>query len=66
MRKTPYSPFSMRLDPELRARLEERAARQNRSLTNYVDTVLRDHVGLLEPAPRAVEIPKKRTRAPAG
>lgn len=59
MRKTPFSPFSMRLDPEVKARLQERADRQNRSLTNYVDTVLREHVGLLD-APETPKAPAAR------
>jgi predicted HicB family RNase H-like nuclease len=35
------APFSMRLDPELKAALEAQAAAENRSLTNYVETLLR-------------------------
>jgi len=33
----------MRLDPELKAQLQKLAEKQNRSLTNYVETVLRQH-----------------------
>lgn len=34
-------PFSMRLDPELKAALQEMADEENRSLTNFVETQLR-------------------------
>jgi predicted transcriptional regulator len=34
-------PFSMRLDPELKAALQKLADKENRSLTNYVETQLR-------------------------
>lgn len=37
-------PFSMRLDPDLKAELQRLADADNRSLTNYVETVLRQHV----------------------
>jgi len=41
--KTPLGPvLSMRLDPELKERLKELAARENRSLTNYIETQLRE------------------------
>lgn len=36
--------FSMRLDPELKSSLIRLAEKQNRSLTNYVETLLRQHV----------------------
>jgi len=34
-------PFSMRLDEELKAELQRLAEEENRSLTNFVETVLR-------------------------
>lgn len=37
-------PFSMRLDPEIKAQLQKLAEKQNRSLTNYIETLLRQHV----------------------
>jgi predicted transcriptional regulator len=42
MRKT--MPFSMRLRPELKQRLQELANLDRRSLTNYVELLLEDHV----------------------
>lgn len=38
------APFSMRMDADLKAELQKLALAENRSLTNYVDTVLREHV----------------------
>jgi hypothetical protein len=37
-------PFSMRLRADLKAALKRLADRENRSLTNYVETVLQEHV----------------------
>jgi hypothetical protein len=34
------APCSMRLDPDLKKALEQQAAAENRSLTNYVETLL--------------------------
>jgi len=42
MQKT--APFSMRLEPDLKAQLQRLAEQEYRSLTNYVETVLRKHV----------------------
>lgn len=42
MNKT--APFSMRLDPELKEELQRLADADNRSLTNYVENWLRQHV----------------------
>lgn len=50
----------MRLEPELKARLQERADREHRSLTNLVDLLLRQAVGLL-PGSEKPERPAKRT-----
>lgn len=36
--------ISIRFDPELRAELEKIAARENRKLSNLVETVLRQYV----------------------
>ena len=46
----------MRLDPALKARLQALADADNRSLTNYVETVLQAHV-------RAVDDPKRDRKA---
>ncbi len=37
-------PFSMRLEPGLKQMLQRLADGENRNLTNYVETVLREHV----------------------
>lgn len=37
-------PFSMRLAPDLKASLQKLAEKENRSLTNYVETKLREIV----------------------
>ena len=37
-------PFSMRFDEELKLELQRLANAENRSLTNYVETILRKHV----------------------
>jgi len=37
-------PFSMRLDPELKAKLQKLADADRRSLTNYIELVLEKHV----------------------
>jgi hypothetical protein len=38
------APFSMRLDEDLKAALQKMADEDNRSLTNYIETLLRQHV----------------------
>jgi hypothetical protein len=38
------APFSMRLPPELKAELQRLADADRRSLTNYIEGVLLDHV----------------------
>jgi len=47
--------LSQRIDPQLKADLEELARRENRSLANYVQTILRQHV-------EGVKKPRKRHR----
>ena len=42
----------MRFDEELRAELERLAKAENRTLTNYLETVLWDHVRKLKTAER--------------
>jgi predicted HicB family RNase H-like nuclease len=37
-------PVTMRIDPELLSKAQEAARRDNRSLTNLVETILRRHV----------------------
>jgi predicted transcriptional regulator len=41
---TKTAPFSMRLDPELKRELQKLAERDHRSLTNYIELLLRTHV----------------------
>jgi len=43
------TPFSMRMDPQLKAALEAQAEVENRSLTNYVETLLWQAVERREP-----------------
>jgi hypothetical protein len=62
MRKSPFSPFSMRLEPELRARLQDRADREHRSLTNLVDLILRQAVGLLDAPEEPARSAKRRRK----
>jgi predicted transcriptional regulator len=38
------APFSMRLPPDLKAELQARADRDRRSLTNYIEVVLLQHI----------------------
>jgi predicted transcriptional regulator len=40
------APFSMRLPPDLKAELQARADRDRRSLTNYIEVVLLQHIEL--------------------
>jgi len=37
-------PVTMRIDPDLLAKAQEAARRDNRSLTNLVETILKQHV----------------------
>lgn len=45
-------PFSMRLDPELKAALQEMADQEHRSLTNFVESQLRKIVADRKPGKR--------------
>ena len=45
-------PFSMRLDPELKAELQKLADGDNRSLTNFIETELRRIVAERKPPKR--------------
>lgn len=44
MTKSPPPPFSFRLELDLKAELEKLAEKDDRSLSNYLHKVLRDHV----------------------
>jgi len=37
-------PLNIRIDPELRERLKKQAHRENRTLSNLVDTILREYL----------------------
>ena len=37
-------PLNIRIDPELRARLKKQAGRENRTLSNLVDTIMREYL----------------------
>jgi hypothetical protein len=39
-------PFSMRLDPAMKAELMKLAEAEGRSLTNYIEHLLRQHIAL--------------------
>jgi len=41
MTKKPHSPFSMRLDPDVKDRIAKLAAKENRSLTNMAETLMK-------------------------
>jgi hypothetical protein len=43
---------TVRLQPDLLAQVRESAARDNRSLTNFIETALRERIGAARPAPR--------------
>jgi predicted transcriptional regulator len=44
VKKSPPSPTSLRIEPELKAALEKLAAADDRTLSNYILRILRDHV----------------------
>ncbi len=37
-------PLNIRIDPELRERLKKQAHRENRTLSNLVDTIVREYL----------------------
>jgi hypothetical protein len=43
-------PITMRFDPELLTQARRQAARENRSLTNFIETVVRERVTDTSPA----------------
>jgi hypothetical protein len=67
-KKKLLEPMSIRLDPDVKAALEGFAEEEDRSLSSYVNRVLRDHVERVEakkepepPTPEAKPEPKKRS-----
>ena len=61
MRKT----ITMRFDPDLLAKARLQAARENRTLTNFIETVVRQRVADPGPATRLVDAPAARPSAVA-
>lgn len=45
------APFSMRLSPELKAKLQRLADADRRSLTNYIEVLLEDHANAKDVRP---------------
>ena len=62
MRKT----ITMRFDPDLLAKARLQAARENRTLTNFIEAVVRQRVADPGPATRPVDAPvaKPPVKAP--
>jgi hypothetical protein len=61
-KKKLLEPMSIRLDPDVKAALEGFAEEEDRSLSSYVNRVLRDHVARVE-AQKPPETPKQEVRA---
>ena len=66
-KKKLLEPMSIRLDPDVKAALEGFAEDEDRSLSSYVNRVLRDHVDRIvaqrppePPKPESKQDPKKR------
>jgi hypothetical protein len=57
-------PITMRFDPDLLAQARLRAARENRTLTNFIETVVRERVGDSPPTARPSASPS--AEPPAG
>jgi hypothetical protein len=56
-KKKLLEPMSIRLDPDVKAALERFAEEEDRSLSSYVNRILRDHVERTE-ARKPTEMPK--------
>jgi len=68
-RKKKLEPMSIRLDPDVKAALQGFAEEEERSLSFYVNRVLRDHVERIEarkqePEPQEPRKPETRKRPP--
>jgi hypothetical protein len=61
-KKKLLEPMSIRLDPDVKAALEGFAEEEDRSLSSYVNRVLRDHVARIE-AQKQPEEPKQEVKA---
>ncbi len=60
-KKKLLEPMSIRLDPDVKAALEGFAEEEDRSLSSYVNRVLRDHVARLG-SQRQLETPRQETK----
>jgi hypothetical protein len=61
-KKKLLEPMSIRLDPDVKAALEGFAEEEDRSLSSYVNRVLRDHVERVE-SRRQPETPRPEVKA---
>ena len=59
-------PITMRFDPDLLAKARLQAARENRSLTNFIETVVRQRVADAGPASCPVDAPAPGPSAVGG
>jgi hypothetical protein len=48
-------PVTVRLNPDLLAEVRQSAARDNRSLTNFIETALRERINGISPGRRSSE-----------
>jgi hypothetical protein len=64
-KKKLLEPMSIRLDPDVKAALEGFAEEEDRSLSSYVNRVLRDHVERVE-SQRQPESPRQNGGKPEG
>jgi hypothetical protein len=60
-KKKLLEPMSIRLDPDVKAALEGFAEEEDRSLSSYVNRVLREHVEQVE-SQRQPETPKQEAK----
>jgi hypothetical protein len=61
-------PVNMRFDPDLLARARLQAVRENRTLTNFIETVVRQRVAEARPDTGSSDVPARGLppTAPAG
>jgi predicted transcriptional regulator len=52
-RRKKLDPISIRLDPDVKAALEELAKEDERSLSAYINRVLRQHIDAVRKKPKA-------------
>ena len=64
-KKKLLEPMSIRLDPDVKAALEGFAEEEDRSLSSYVNRVLRDHVERLETRRQQPEAPRQEAKGEA-